>query len=98
MYSLLIIYSGGEITQLPQLLLCVCETVQDEAMALIDSTRHMIQKGDTQEDRMETDAPCSVQKDQRDSVSVWVWCLSGWPSSFCKLSREVLNLKVIESI
>lgn len=39
-------------------------------MALIDSTRHMIQKGDTQEDSMETDAPRSLQKDQRDSVSV----------------------------
>lgn len=72
-YCLLVICSGGEITQLPQLLLCVCETVQDEAMSLIDSTRHMIQKGDTQEDSMETDSPCSVQKDQRDSVSVCLY-------------------------
>lgn len=71
----MVVCSGGEITQLPQLLLCVCETVQDEAMALIDSTRHMIQKGDIQEDSMETDAPRSVQKDQRDSVSV---CLHVW--------------------
>lgn len=43
--------------------------VQDEALALIDSTRHMIQRGDIQEDSMETDSP--VQKDQRDSVSVF---------------------------
>lgn len=66
---LTIIGSGGEITQLPQLLLCMCEVVQDEALALIDSTRHMIQKGDVQEDSMETDSP-HFQKDQRDSVSV----------------------------
>lgn len=64
-----IIGSGGEITQLPQLLFCMCEMVQDEALALIDSTRHMIQRGDVQEDSMETDSP-HVQKDQRDSVSV----------------------------
>ncbi|KAA0719723.1 Nucleoporin NUP188 -like protein [Triplophysa tibetana] len=66
--------NGGEITQLPQLLLCVCEMVQDEALALIDSTRHMIQRGDIQEDSMETDSP--VQKDQRDSVCVLALHLS----------------------
>ncbi|XP_036444229.1 nucleoporin NUP188 homolog isoform X2 [Colossoma macropomum] len=68
--------NGGEITQLPQLLLCVCETVQDEALALIDSTRHITQKSDTQEDSMETDTPRSVQKDQRDSVCVLALHLS----------------------
>uniref|UniRef100_A0AAR2JL73 Nucleoporin NUP188 n=1 Tax=Pygocentrus nattereri TaxID=42514 RepID=A0AAR2JL73_PYGNA len=67
---------GGEITQLPQLLLCVCETVQDEAVALIDSTRHITQKSDAQEDSMETDTPRSVQKDQRDSVCVLALHLS----------------------
>ncbi|XP_021446070.1 nucleoporin NUP188 homolog [Oncorhynchus mykiss] len=41
---------GGEICQLPQLLLCVCETVQDEALALIDSTHHTAQAGDVPED------------------------------------------------
>ncbi|XP_056301937.1 nucleoporin NUP188 isoform X2 [Danio aesculapii] len=66
---------NGEISQLPQLLLCVCEMVQDEALALIDSTRHMIQKGDVQEDSMETDSP-HVQKDQRDSVCVLALHLS----------------------
>ncbi|KAI4905004.1 hypothetical protein NFI96_016456 [Prochilodus magdalenae] len=68
--------NGGEITQLPQLLLCVCETVQDEALALMDSTRHMTQKVDVQEDSMETDTPRSVQKDQRDSVCVLALHLS----------------------
>uniref|UniRef100_W5L574 Nucleoporin NUP188 n=1 Tax=Astyanax mexicanus TaxID=7994 RepID=W5L574_ASTMX len=67
---------GGEITQLPQLLLCVCETVQDEALALIDSTRHMTKRDEVQEDSMETDAPRNVQKDQRDSVCVLALHLS----------------------
>uniref|UniRef100_A0A673WR89 Nucleoporin NUP188 n=1 Tax=Salmo trutta TaxID=8032 RepID=A0A673WR89_SALTR len=60
------------ISQLPQLLLCVCETVQDEALALIDSTRHAAQVRDVPDDKdsMETDAVRSVQKDQRDGVCV----------------------------
>ncbi|KAL0965157.1 hypothetical protein UPYG_G00277510 [Umbra pygmaea] len=64
--------NGGEISQLPQLLLCVCETVQDEALALIDSTHHIAQGGGVLEDKdsMETDAIRSVQKDQRDGVCV----------------------------
>ena len=60
---------GGEISQLPQLLLCVCGTIQDEALALIDSTRHMTQSVEVQEDSMETDAPRNLQTDQRDGVS-----------------------------
>lgn len=62
---------GGDISQLPQLLLSVCETVKDEALALIDNTRHMNQAGETQvedEDSMETDSPRGQQKDQRDGV------------------------------
>ncbi|KAJ8286569.1 hypothetical protein GJAV_G00040670 [Gymnothorax javanicus] len=65
--------SGGEISQLPQLLLCVCETVQDESLALMDSTRHMALVGDVLEDKdsMETDAiPRSLHQDQRDGVCV----------------------------
>uniref|UniRef100_A0A673AKW3 Nucleoporin NUP188 n=1 Tax=Sphaeramia orbicularis TaxID=375764 RepID=A0A673AKW3_9TELE len=60
------------ISQLPQLLLSVCETVKDEALALIDNTRHMNQMGDTveDEDSMETDSPRGQQKDQRDGVCV----------------------------
>jgi len=62
---------GGDISQLPQLLLSVCETVKDEALVLIDSTRHMSQMGDTAEDEdsMETDSPRGPRKDQRDGVS-----------------------------
>ncbi|XP_014899103.1 nucleoporin NUP188 homolog [Poecilia latipinna] len=64
--------NGGDISQLPQLLLSVCETVKDEALALIDNTRHMSQTGDVleQEDSMETDCPRGLQKDQRDGVCV----------------------------
>lgn len=62
---------GADISQLPQLLLSVCETVKDEALALIDSTRHTRQMEDTveNEDSMETDSPRGPQKDQRDGVS-----------------------------
>uniref|UniRef100_A0A8C2CHD6 Nucleoporin NUP188 n=1 Tax=Cyprinus carpio TaxID=7962 RepID=A0A8C2CHD6_CYPCA len=67
--------NGQSITQLPQLLFCVCEMVQDEALALIDSTRHTIQRGDVQEDSMETDSP-HIQKDQQDSVCVLALHLS----------------------
>ncbi|XP_029371088.1 nucleoporin NUP188 homolog [Echeneis naucrates] len=64
--------NGGDISHLPQLLLSVCETVKDEALVLIDSTRHMSQMGDTTEDEdsMETDSPRGPQKDQRDGVCV----------------------------
>ncbi|XP_076014771.1 nucleoporin NUP188 [Genypterus blacodes] len=64
--------NGGEISQLPQLLLSVCETVKDEALALIDNTRHISQMGDVPEDEdsMETDSPRNLQKDQRDGVCV----------------------------
>lgn len=63
---------GGDISQLPQLLLSVCETVKDEALGLIDNMRHTSQLGDTAEDEdsMETDSPRGPQKDQRDGVSV----------------------------
>lgn len=49
----------------------MCETVKDEALALIDNTRHISQCGDAadDEDSMETDCPRSSQKDQRDGVS-----------------------------
>ncbi|KAK5879327.1 hypothetical protein CesoFtcFv8_024642 [Champsocephalus esox] len=64
--------NSGDISQLPQLLLCVCETVKEEALALIDSTRHMSQVGEgvEDEDSMETDSFRSPQKDQRDGVCV----------------------------
>uniref|UniRef100_A0A3Q3IR34 Nucleoporin NUP188 n=1 Tax=Monopterus albus TaxID=43700 RepID=A0A3Q3IR34_MONAL len=64
--------NSGDISQLPQLLSCVCETVKDEALALADNTRRLNQMGDTMEDEdsMETDSPRGPQKDQRDGVCV----------------------------
>uniref|UniRef100_A0A8C5DWN5 Nucleoporin NUP188 n=1 Tax=Gouania willdenowi TaxID=441366 RepID=A0A8C5DWN5_GOUWI len=64
--------NGGDISQLPQLLLYVCETVKDEALALIDSTAHMRETTESTEDEdsMETDSPRGPQKDQRDGVCV----------------------------
>ncbi|KAG7241201.1 hypothetical protein INR49_025944 [Caranx melampygus] len=64
--------NGGDISQLPQLLLSVCETVKDEALALIDNTRHMSQMAESMEDEdsMETDSPRGPKKDQRDGVCV----------------------------
>ncbi|KAG7499100.1 nucleoporin NUP188-like [Solea senegalensis] len=64
--------NGGDISQLPQLLLSVCETVKDEALAIIDNTRHMNQMGDAMEDEdsMETESPRGPRKDQRDGVCV----------------------------
>lgn len=61
---------GGEISQLPQLLLSVCETVKDEALGLIDNTRHVRQVGEAleDEDSMETESARCPQKDQRDAV------------------------------
>uniref|UniRef100_A0A8C9VE13 Nucleoporin NUP188 n=1 Tax=Scleropages formosus TaxID=113540 RepID=A0A8C9VE13_SCLFO len=55
------------------LLLCVCDTAQDEALALMDSTRHVAVTGDIHEDKdsMETDAaPRTLHQDQRDGVCV----------------------------
>ncbi|KAM9306180.1 nucleoporin NUP188 isoform 2-T2 [Pholidichthys leucotaenia] len=63
---------GGQTSQLPLLLQSVCETVKDEAQALMDSTRHLSQVGDAMEEEvsMETDSPQGPQKDQRDGVCV----------------------------
>uniref|UniRef100_A0A8C4IA41 Nucleoporin NUP188 n=1 Tax=Dicentrarchus labrax TaxID=13489 RepID=A0A8C4IA41_DICLA len=70
--SVLQIQGLNDISQLPQLLLSVCETVKDEALALIDNTRHMSQTGETAEDEdsMETESPRGPRKDQRDGVCV----------------------------
>ncbi|KAM6985915.1 nucleoporin NUP188 [Aplochiton taeniatus] len=96
--------NGGEISQLPQLLLCVCETVQDEALALIDSTRHMTPLGEVQEDKdsMETDAPRSFQKDQRDGVCVLALHLA---KELCRVDEDgehwvpiMRNVSVLPSV
>lgn len=62
----------SEIPQYSQLVLSVCETLQEEAIALFDQTRHCLMSGDSAEDKdsMETDdASRHKQKDQRDGAS-----------------------------
>lgn len=61
----------SDIPQYSQLVLNVCETLQEEVIALFDQTRHSLASGSTSEDKdsMETD-DCSRprHKDQRDGV------------------------------
>lgn len=65
----------SDIPQYSQLVLNVCETLQEEVIALFDQTRHSLASGSALEDKdsMETD-DCSRprHKDQRDGVS------TGW--------------------
>ncbi|XP_071310296.1 nucleoporin NUP188 isoform X1 [Agelaius tricolor] len=63
----------NDIPQYPQLVLSVCETLQDEVIALLDQTRHSLTVGDAADDKdsMETDDASRVKhKDQRDGVCV----------------------------
>ncbi|XP_038600945.1 nucleoporin NUP188 [Tachyglossus aculeatus] len=63
----------SEIPQYSQLVLSVCETLQDEVIALFDQTRHSLASGGPLEDKdsMETDDCSRVRhKDQRDGVCV----------------------------
>lgn len=61
----------SDIPQYSQLVLNVCETLQEEVIALFDQTRHSLASGGATEDKdsMETD-DCSRprHKDQRDGV------------------------------
>uniref|UniRef100_A0A8C4LH48 Nucleoporin NUP188 n=1 Tax=Equus asinus asinus TaxID=83772 RepID=A0A8C4LH48_EQUAS len=63
----------SDIPQYSQLVLNVCETLQEEVIALFDQTRHSLASGSAVEDKdsMETD-DCSRlrHKDQRDGVCV----------------------------
>ncbi|KAH0615425.1 hypothetical protein JD844_004636 [Phrynosoma platyrhinos] len=62
----------SEIPQYSQLVLSVCETLQEEFIALFDHTRHCLTSGDVTDDKdsMETDdASRHKQKDQRDGAS-----------------------------
>ncbi|XP_070614706.1 nucleoporin NUP188 [Erythrolamprus reginae] len=64
---------ASEIPQYSQLVLSVCETLQEEFIALFDHTRHCLTLGDSPEDKdsMETDdSSRHKQKDQRDGVCV----------------------------
>ncbi|XP_021047631.1 nucleoporin NUP188 homolog [Mus pahari] len=63
----------GDIPQYSQLVLNVCETLQEEVIALFDQTRHSLASGSAAEDKdsMETDdCPRPRHKDQRDGVCV----------------------------
>ncbi|KAJ7308507.1 hypothetical protein JRQ81_009075 [Phrynocephalus forsythii] len=62
-----------EIPQYSELVLSVCETLQEEFVALFDQTRHCLTSGEAAEDKdsMETDdASRHKQKDQRDGMCV----------------------------
>lgn len=65
-------FAVSDIPQYSQLVLNVCETLQEEVIALFDQTRHSLASGSAMEDKdsMETD-DCSRprHKDQRDGVS-----------------------------
>ncbi|XP_057675073.1 nucleoporin NUP188 [Corythoichthys intestinalis] len=64
---------SGEVSQLPQLLAAVCETAKDQALALMNSTRHTrraVEPTEEDDESMETDFPLGPQKDERDGVSV----------------------------
>ncbi|XP_069465303.1 nucleoporin NUP188 isoform X2 [Ambystoma mexicanum] len=63
----------SQIPQYPQLVLSLCETIQDEAVALLDQTRHGLATDEVMEDKdsMETDdGPRLKHKDQRDGVCI----------------------------
>ncbi|EDL08457.1 nucleoporin 188, isoform CRA_b [Mus musculus] len=63
----------GDIPQYSQLVLNVCETLQEEVIALFDQTRHSLASDSAAEDKdsMETDdCPRPRHKDQRDGVCV----------------------------
>ena len=64
-------FAVNDIPQYSQLVLNVCETLQEEVIALFDHTRHSLAAGSATEDEdsMETD-DCSRlrHRDQRDGV------------------------------
>ncbi|XP_056394145.1 nucleoporin NUP188 isoform X2 [Hyla sarda] len=64
---------ASSIPQYQQLVLSVCENLQEEVMSLINETRHGLTTGEGAEDKdsMETDdLPRTRHKDQRDTVCV----------------------------
>ncbi|KAM8934282.1 nucleoporin NUP188 [Pelodytes ibericus] len=62
---------ASEIPQYQQLVLSVCETVQEEVVAVINETRYGMTDGTDDKDSMETeDTPRARHKDQRDGVCV----------------------------
>lgn len=84
----------SEIPQYSQLVMSVCETLQDEVIVLFDQTRHNLTSGDSADDKdsMETDDACRVKhKDQRDGVKESFTC-SADMFSFCKQSCSLCLL------
>ena len=77
----------SDIPQYSQLVLNVCETLQEEVIALFDQTRHSLASGSAAEDKdsMETD-DCSRprHKDQRDGVRDRPGKLAVLPTCFHK--------------
>lgn len=82
----------NEIPQYSQLVLSVCETLQDEVIALFDQTRHSLTLGDAADDKdsMETDDASRVKhKDQRDGVKDQFICFA---AMFFFSSRQKFHL------
>ncbi|XP_064420213.1 nucleoporin NUP188 [Latimeria chalumnae] len=68
--------AAGDIPQYCQLLLIMCETIQDEVLSLVDQTRHVLMVEESgvpadDKDSMETDAtPRQPHRDLKDGVCV----------------------------
>lgn len=85
----------NEIPQYSQLVLSVCETLQDEVIALFDQTRHSLTLGDATDDKdsMETDDASRVKhKDQRDGVRDLFVCFILFSSQRFHVCLEQLPL------
>ncbi|GAB1286188.1 Nucleoporin NUP188 [Apodemus speciosus] len=75
----------SDIPQYSQLVLNVCETLQEEVIALFDQTRHSLASGGGAEDKdsMETDdCPRARHKDQRDGTGSHYVTLAGLGCTF----------------
>lgn len=80
----------SDIPQYSQLVLSVCETLQEEVIALFDQTRHSLASGSATEDKdsMETDDYSRPRhKDQRDGVRAHAGKPSVLPVPSANMSR-----------
>uniref|UniRef100_A0A4W3J4K6 Nucleoporin NUP188 n=1 Tax=Callorhinchus milii TaxID=7868 RepID=A0A4W3J4K6_CALMI len=89
--------SVNDCPQYHQLLLTVCETVQDEAIVLLDQTHRALSTGDPglvdDKDSMETDCPPRTQhRDQKDGVCVLALFLA---KELCEMDQEGDQLYLI---
>lgn len=87
-------FAVNDIPQYSQLVLNVCETLQEEVIALFDQTRHSLAAGSATEDKdsMETD-DCSRlrHKDQRDGVR-------GCPGSRCVPPTRIPSCELLPAL